>query len=332
MVLNIAIHPSDYFRTELPTPWIENLKTNKAFKLFVPKKYNGLELDLETGVDYLIKSAQLHPGLGWVHNLCAGANYFCGCFDDKTAQTIFSTEGILTSGSGTPSGSFTKSKDGYLIHGEWNMCSGSAHATYFTVVANDTNNVPQAFIVPSEKVTLKKSWNSFGLQSTSSDTILLNNVFVPTANAFEIGTLKNHTNYIVYRYSFEFFARVCLSGTYEGIARLFLKQLTELLAFKAECIKKQLAQLNDSLNQLYSLRESIIRQGTEHIEEQQLSQEEMNAFYTISYRQLVQHHYTIYQTVMDAYWKGGIQLSEANNPLNALLKDFMTASQHYMLK
>lgn len=332
MELDLAIQPSDYFRTELPTPWIENLKTNKAFKLFVPKKYNGLELDLETGVDYLIKSAQLHPGLGWVHNLCAGANYFCGCFDDKTAQTIFSTQGVLTSGSGTPSGSFTKSKDGYLIQGEWNKCSGSAHATYFTVVANDTTNVPQAFIVPREEVTLKKSWSSFGLQSTSSDTILLNNAFVPTAYAFEIGTLKNHANYIVYRYSYEFFARVCLSGTYEGITRLFLNQLTELLAFKAEKIKEQLAELNDNINKLNELRKTTILQCNEHIENQKLNQMEMDAFYKASYAKLAQQHYSIYQTVMETYWKGGIQISEVTNPLNALLKDFMTASQHYMLK
>lgn len=332
MKLLLPISNEDFFLDSLPDTWITSLKNQTAFKLFVPKAFGGLALSLQTGVEHLIQSAETHPGLGWVHNLCAGANYFCGLFDTETAQTIYSTEHVITSGSGTPNGSYTELENTYKISGEWHKCSGAEHATHFTVSAFGKNRLPQTFIVPASLVKINKTWSSFGLMSSSSHSIVLKDAEIPKNYTFEIGNVKNHIDYQIYRYPFEFFARICLSATYEGICRLFISKKKEILAFKRDKIQKDLDSVERSLNELYSTRKSLISSCDQKLESKTNSELETENFYQEAYQKLGASHYTIFQKTMHCFWNGGIQFSETTNPINAILKDLMTASQHYMLK
>ena len=73
-----------YTSDRLKESWIELLTTEKAFHLFVPKQFGGLELSMSQGILALTSVAKIQGSLGWVLNLGAGANY---CSTSKYRNT-----------------------------------------------------------------------------------------------------------------------------------------------------------------------------------------------------------------------------------------------------
>lgn len=102
----------------------------KWFKLFVPKKYGGLELTVPEGVRLEEKLAQVDGSLGWTVTLCGGANLFVGYIDQSIANSIFIDPRVCFGGSGQASGKAIVQNDGYEVTGKWQYatCPGSSRS------------------------------------------------------------------------------------------------------------------------------------------------------------------------------------------------------------
>jgi len=53
-----------YTANSLPSEWISTLKQERAFHLFVPKEFGGLQLSLSQGILSLMHISKLHGSLG----------------------------------------------------------------------------------------------------------------------------------------------------------------------------------------------------------------------------------------------------------------------------
>lgn len=207
-----------YRKGVLPTSWLDELFRKKTFKLFVPVRYGGLELDLAGGLQQIHDAAAVHGSLGWVVNLGGGAGYFWSFFDHETAGEIFSPEKAVIAGSGAASGKARRTEEGFHLEGTWDKCSGGAHATWFTVNATLQDGRVRSFAIPRQDVTVKPSWNLFALKATSSYAIEVNDLLVPDHRCFEIGRIRNeHTEYPIGKVPFETFARLCMTAAMLGM-------------------------------------------------------------------------------------------------------------------
>lgn len=312
----------NYTEHKLPNQWIDTLIQQKYFKLFVPKSLGGLELTLLEGTKKLIETAQIHGGLGWVHNLGAGANYFCGFFDEKTANELFSAPDTILSGSGFNSGTVQSKDSCYIINGAWSKCSGADHASHFTFNAVNEKGETNSYIISKEKVSLTPSWSSFGLKSSSSHSITIKNQSIPKEYLFEIGKQQSFSNYTIYCVPFEQFARICLSATFQGMTESLLNAFKKLdkvpLNVNINKAEEQIQILNNNRNQLAEYYDSTIDFSNQVLKE--------------SVNELGIIHAQLFETLMQLYLKGGMTVTEESNLIHWQIRDIMTAIQHYMLK
>lgn len=319
----------DYKRSQLPQDLLQDLYKRNWFKIFVPKDYGGLELDLKIAGQHITEAASHFGGLGWVMNLGAGANWFSGCFEDKVAQSVFSPSQTVIAGSGSDSGSFKIKGESVILNGSWKKCSGAAHASLFSLNAKDENSdTISSFIIPRELVEFsEEKWEIFGLKSTSSLTINLTDVEIPKSFRFEINTIKNHKNYKVFHIPFEQFARICMSSCFIGIAQCFLNtiQAENVFESKFETITNDLQKGIDSALSKRDIQADLIQ-------EKSANGNLDNDIKLNLKTELGQANVMVFDEIQKLFKMGGLAFVEENNLSHWAYRDVLTGIQHYLMK
>ncbi len=320
---------SIYQGKELPEEWKNDLIEKCYFKLFLPKHLGGKQFNLTDAGKCLVATAKINASLGWVHNLIAGANYFCYFFSQETANKLFSVKNAITCGSGQVNGAVTSKNNQFIIHGNWSKCSGADLATYFTVNAKDENGVVRSYLVPKEFVTIKKDWKSFGLQLTSTDSIEIENGIIPKSYQFEIGNLKWGEHYYVAKLNFELFARFCLSATLEGIFRGMLNAFcTDFLPAKNKKTEEIVNHAFAKADELNTKRTAIDKELQKQFDfSDEITFNALNQFCS-----LANIHLELYEIASKLYFYAGIRASETTNLFHWWYRDFQTACLHHFVR
>lgn len=319
----------DYKRSEISEDLLKELYQNNWFKMFVPKAFGGLELDLKTAAQHITETSKHFGGLGWILNLGAGANWFSGFFEAEAARLIFSPPKTVIAGSGAIGGTFQVQEESVILDGHWGKCSGAAHASYFSLNAEheDTGEI-SSFVVPRSLVEFSnEKWDIFGLKSTSSLTIKLKNVEIPKTFGFHINSIKNHSAYKVFHIPFEEFARICMSSCFLGIVQCFLDTLKSERVFHSnfEVVTKS---LQNKISKAIQNRDLLA-------EKLQLKSNEGKLGATIQEdlrTELGRANSSIFDDVQIIFKQAGLKLVEENQLCHWAYRDVLTAIQHYMIK
>ncbi|MEK5107629.1 acyl-CoA dehydrogenase family protein [Cytobacillus sp. FSL K6-0129] len=188
------------------------------FSLTVPQKYGGYEASLYEMTIALAKGdGAVALAAGW--QSCLFLNYregnrwkeeifatVCqGVVQNGDTLNIFATEkkgGNIFRGS-QPETVARRTAGGYIISGEKTFATLAPIADPLIVMAwvEDEGVLGEFLIRKSDKVVVKETWNTIGMRSTGSDTIMLNEVFVPEKALLakatgKDGGLKNRSTFL----------------------------------------------------------------------------------------------------------------------------------------
>ena len=308
-----------YRNGALPSAWLDELFQKKSFKLFVPVRYGGLELDLDEGLQHINDAAAVHGSLGWVVNLGAGAGYFWPFLDHKTAEEIFSPENAVIAGSGAATGVARRVKGGYQLTGAWDKCSGAAHAAWFTVNATLQDGQVRSFAVPRKNVSVTPSWKLFALKATSSYAIEVNDLFVPDRYCFEIGRIRNeYPEYPIGKVPFEAFARLCMTAAMLGM----VSGLCRHLQAEFEDNKRIL----DFSHHLKQETKEHFHQVLTYARRIYQDPEQPEGFPPGGIGK------EIYDDCCSLFYSEGLRIADEESLSHYAWRDLMLASQHFMLK
>ncbi|MDG0974801.1 MAG: hypothetical protein P8O07_11640 [Crocinitomicaceae bacterium] len=317
-----------YTANSLPSEWISTLQQERAFHLFVPKEFGGLQLSLSQGILALMHISKLHGSLGWVLNLGAGANYFSGCFAPDIACSLFQNPSTILAGSGDTSGTVREINKKYIINGAWNKCTGAAHASHFTFNAKHKDGRISSFLISRELVEMQDNWPIMGLKATSSHGITINNQIIREEHRFIVGEIKNNHAYSVFQLEFETFARLCLSASFVGIVDCFVSHAEIALKHSKSPIEA-LQRLKIKLSTSTSI---LLECAHLHDEFQELSIAEKTLAKNHLIHELPSQHEALFHGVQQLFLTLGMSVMLENNLLHWAYKDVLTAVQHYYLK
>lgn len=93
----------------------------------------------------------------------------------------------LVVGSLSPFGRAERVEGGYRLSGRWPYISGvdfSSWALLCGTIAGDGGSVPAVFAVPRPAYSVKDDWDSVGMRGTGSNTVVVDDTFVPAARVF----------------------------------------------------------------------------------------------------------------------------------------------------
>jgi len=221
----------------VPDEVINALRESGLLSLTLPRRYGGLETDIRTLMEV---SAELAKGCGatsWVTTLMSACAYFAALFSESAQDEVWGgNPHNLVAGSLTPNGSAIPVAGGYLVSGKWPWASGSAHAQWAIVATPvvdataDSAQPPaiELMLIPMTELTIERTWSMAGMSGTGSDTVVGDQVFVPTHRCAPMSKLAEgdyptpFTEEPLYRTAFIPVALIVLAAPQLGLAQAAL--------------------------------------------------------------------------------------------------------------
>lgn len=152
-------------------------------KLILPKEYGGPQIDFKT-FDEMIRT------VGYYNLSAAWLTYFFSvhnawvAFLPKHRMDEIVYDGGLVADVFAPVGKLEKCDGGFIVSGTWNYVSGINYSEWISVGARyqfDDEEEPESLglCMRISELKVTKDWNSLGLRGSGSNTVSIENVFVP---------------------------------------------------------------------------------------------------------------------------------------------------------
>lgn len=160
---------------------------------FVPRRWGGREGDF-TGM--LTAVAELATGCAstaWCASLWATHARYAG-YLPLPARAELWTPGpdvCIAAGLGPQGARCRPVSSGWVVDGRWDYVSGAEWSDWMLVSATETDGPGKArvFAVPRSQVRIEDTWDSLGLRATGSDTVVIEETFVPRHRAVPWDTI-----------------------------------------------------------------------------------------------------------------------------------------------
>jgi alkylation response protein AidB-like acyl-CoA dehydrogenase len=321
----------------------------KWFKLFVPAVYGGLECSLPQALRTEEALAWVDGSLGWTVTLCSGANWFVGFIAPGMAATVFSHPKVCLAGSGRPSGTAKRNRQGYEITGNWHYATGAPHATQLTAsciieengqVLKDEAGEPvvRAFWFNPEEVTLHTTWHSTGMIATASNSFSVQALQVPEHRCFYIHPDHSHLQHAVYHYPFLQFAEATLAVNFSGMAMRFLELGRPIITGKKSDPRFKAGVIDTILEKVAKHEQALQLARQSFYEAIEQSWRQMIHTKTVDAALLQQISHTsrglallARQLTDDLYPYCGLTAADPHTEINRVWRNLHTATQHSLL-
>jgi alkylation response protein AidB-like acyl-CoA dehydrogenase len=179
----------------IPADIVEALKRAGIFRMFVPRSYGGLELDLPTGLEILVKLAKIDSSVGWNAMTSSNGSLFSPFLPQQTYEHIYQNgPDVIFAGATQPVGIAEEAGAGErLVNGRWPFASGCQYADWIAgFCVSDSNGKPllseagrpqiQAAWLPAHEWQIEDTWHATGLRGTGSHHVVLKNKLVPVSH------------------------------------------------------------------------------------------------------------------------------------------------------
>jgi 3-hydroxy-9,10-secoandrosta-1,3,5(10)-triene-9,17-dione monooxygenase len=160
------------------------------YRILQPRMFGGGGVDCETYIRVIIELSRGHPASGWCYTLASSHALVAGShFEESVQRELFGVDGDFRApfvARPTGAATFERREGGYIVTGLWTFASGIPVATHFlgggAIPGPDGSPRAIAFVVPCSSVAVLPDWGgeaSMGMQASGSNSIRLNQVFVP---------------------------------------------------------------------------------------------------------------------------------------------------------
>jgi alkylation response protein AidB-like acyl-CoA dehydrogenase len=223
--------------THLSQPVVDAIVANRLFRLWIPRDYDGQELDLPDALRVFEAAAAIDGAFGWAVTIGVGGALFAPLLAPEVAREVYAPAAALIAGSGHPGGTLQRSPGGFTANGRWQYCSGAHHANFITASCRvlqadgslelDATGKPllRALAVSAGQVTIDLTWDTLGLRGTGSHDIVIENVFVPEDHIFDVLGVPNVAGPL-YRHPFMSMAATSFAAVAVGLGQSCIEHFT----------------------------------------------------------------------------------------------------------
>jgi len=184
----------------LPADIVAALRGAGVFRMFAPKSYGGMELDLPTGLDIFRELSRIDSSVGWTVMIGVASAIAAPLLPRPTLDEAYRNPDMIFVGSTQPTAKAERMPRGWTVGGRWPFASGCKHADWFAgfcIMQEDGKPImdPSAadgrplilgFALPASAWEIEDTWQAAGLEGTGSHHIVLKERFVSGANFFDL--------------------------------------------------------------------------------------------------------------------------------------------------
>jgi len=181
----------------IPDESIKALQETGFFRLLQPRQWGGHAADPVVFYDTVRKIASACGSTGWVSGIIGVHNWHLALYDQRAQEEVWGQDTeVRISSSYAPMGAgvVTDDASGYTVNGSWAWSSGCDHADWVVVGGPVIKNGKPvdfgSFLIPRSEYRIDDVWNVVGLRGTGSNTIVVENVFVPRHRFLSFNTMS----------------------------------------------------------------------------------------------------------------------------------------------
>ncbi|MBV9197826.1 MAG: acyl-CoA dehydrogenase family protein [Solirubrobacterales bacterium] len=163
------------------------------YRMYVPQRYGGLEVDVPTFMRVGVELARGDMGAAW--GACLSANHALqvgSWFPERLQDEVFGNGDFRAASVAAPSLKATPEGGGYRLEGTVAYCSGIPYSTYYMGQAmlpgTNSRGMPRValFVAPRSAFTQLDDWgDTLGLKGTGSHSIRFDGAHVPAHYVLE---------------------------------------------------------------------------------------------------------------------------------------------------
>jgi alkylation response protein AidB-like acyl-CoA dehydrogenase len=327
---------------------VEAMRQEGLFKLWLPKEYDGAELDMVAYLNAVEELARIDSAVGWMlANVGTGAVQ-ASRLPEEGAREVFG-EGKLGAGSITPRGRAVPVEGGYRVSGRWPLASGCHFASWIggncLVFDGDTPrmdaHIPgmpdfKLMFFPAEECTILDTWYSTGMRGTGSADFVVEDAFVPERRTFSLFTAQSRLPGPLYKMGIDmqFFMALVTVGL--GIARASIDAFVELAKEKTPTLSQTGLATRPTIHAEVARAEATYQSARAYMHE--VAREMTAAVWTagsvseeteVRRRLACLQAATASEEVVDRMYRlGGVSSIQQNGRLDRCLRDIHTMNQH----
>ena len=169
----------------VPQESFDALSAAGIFKMTAPKSHGGVEANFQTQCDVLAELARGCPSTSWVATIYSAMSWLVATFPDETQEEIYANRDPRIAGVFSPTGTAVRKDGGFVVNGRWPFNTG-CHGATWTILNVVVGELPTCMIARSADLKILDDWYATGMSATGSNTVVAENVFVPSHRAMPL--------------------------------------------------------------------------------------------------------------------------------------------------
>src|SRR3954469_202360 len=159
------------------------------YRMYLPKRYGGLEVDLPAYMRVVLELARGCPSSAWC--MCLAANHALqigSWFEERAQDEIFGDGDFRCASVAAPIGTATRTDGGWELNGQVAYASGAPYSTHYMGQALMPEGPPAMllFVAPRSEWTMLDDWgDTLGLRGSGSHSVRFEGGRIPAHWALE---------------------------------------------------------------------------------------------------------------------------------------------------
>jgi alkylation response protein AidB-like acyl-CoA dehydrogenase len=180
----------------LPPDLVLRLKETGAFSMPMPRAWGGPEMSPREQCEVYEVLGAADASVAWCVKIGSDSGYYATLLDDAVTRTVFPTLDCITAGQVPPNGRAERVPGGYRVSGRWTFGSGSTHADVIIggclvtdggmPIVTERGPLTRVIAAPATSFEILDTWHSTGLAGSGSNDYQARDLFVPEAHTFSL--------------------------------------------------------------------------------------------------------------------------------------------------
>ncbi len=171
----------------MPEETISDLLASELYRIGVPKRYGGLDVDYALMLDVAAELGRACPATAWCYGLWAAHAWLVGYWPELAQEEVFGSEpdALCSSSLNVGRSTCTPVDGGYRLTGRWEFSSGCDAATWLMLGVPGIGERNWA-LVPRGDYEIVDTWFVSGLRGSGSKDIEVRDAFVPAHRILDV--------------------------------------------------------------------------------------------------------------------------------------------------
>ena len=169
----------------LPDATQAELMEAGLYRIYLPERYGGYELDYMLQVDLAAELGTACGSTAWVHSVVASHSWMHGMFDAGAQDAVWGEDpdALISGSTPTADSRVTPVDGGYVLDGTWTLASGVdvCRWNHFNMMTPrlDRDGMEHRYgLAPVSAVELVDDWHTTGLRGTGSRSMICRDLFI----------------------------------------------------------------------------------------------------------------------------------------------------------